>query len=272
MRAITINTDLCHKDGICAMVCPARHIQAKVGDIPVGRKGDATACIGCGQCMAFCPHSAIHVEGLDTEQQQIKRADLPSPQATSLLLRSRRSIRMFKEQPVPKELITSLIHDASYAPTAKNMRELRYIVLYEQEKMKAFGDCLASCYKKAIEEQPDSSFAPLYKMLAMSWRNGTDIIFRKAPHLALVVADESGHWPAVDSAISLTYLEIAANANGVGACWAGFVTSTVNNFPETRAMLGLKENEVVFGGQMLGFPKIFPRATAPRASYEIAWI
>ena len=68
MNPFTVDADLCRKDGICAKVCPIQIIDAKVGELPTMAAHKARVCIGCGQCMAFCPANACSAPGLSSRE------------------------------------------------------------------------------------------------------------------------------------------------------------------------------------------------------------
>ena len=72
-----------------------------------------------------------------------------------------------------------------------------------------------------------------------------------------------------DGAIALTYFELAAQACGVGACWGGFLTMAVRNFPELREFLGIKEDERVCGAQMFGWPAAKPVRLFPHRKLDV---
>jgi hypothetical protein len=51
-----------------------------------------------------------------------------SPDEAEYFLRSRRSIRSYKETPVSRENLKSLVNIAHYAPTGSNLQGISYIV------------------------------------------------------------------------------------------------------------------------------------------------
>ena len=60
MYEVTIDSELCKKDGLCAMVCPDAVIQQdERATIPRISEERLQYCIACGQCTAICPHGAI---------------------------------------------------------------------------------------------------------------------------------------------------------------------------------------------------------------------
>lgn len=60
------NLRICTKDCMCLYVCPTGATDTETGQI------DFTKCIGCGDCAASCPNSAISMIPFDYPHQQPK--------------------------------------------------------------------------------------------------------------------------------------------------------------------------------------------------------
>lgn len=270
MPLFIVDSEKCKKDGICALVCPARIINAPVGSEPTIRPESRVHCIGCGHCVAYCPHDACRLEGMDSSP--VNKGLLPSEESVIALLRSRRTLRVFKETPIKKERIHELLDTMRYAPSASNRQPLRWIVLYEREKINGLGECLARSMRNFASEHPSASFAPLARALASNWEKGVDVFFRGAPHILICVApDPVEHSLAViDGAIALTYMEIMATAMGLGVCWGGYLTLRGDS-AEIRDYLGLNAGEVLAGAQMFGEPMIQPKSIPARAPSRVEW-
>ena len=56
-------------------------------------------------------------------------------------------------------------------------------------------------------------------------------------------------------AIALTYLELAAHATGLGACWAGYFHFACGSYKPLQEALSLPDGHQVHGAMMLGYPK-----------------
>ncbi len=273
MPIFSVVSELCRADGICARVCPANVIKGHAGQEPVMRPEAAESCIACGHCMAFCPFGAARVDVLSLEEMlPLDTGRLPDAESVEMLCRSRRSIRQFKKEPVAKELLERILTTARHAPSAKNRRPVRWLAVYEREKLKTVGDCMADWLEGTAADAGAAARFPEAEGLARSWRRGLDPFFRGAPHLVLAVTPKDWGWGAVDAAISLTYVEIAALPHKVGACWAGYVTAAARAYEPLRKLLGLAEGEEVAGGQMLGHIGLYPTAAAPRSPFPLQWL
>lgn len=269
MPVFSVIPDLCKQDGICASVCPAGVIKGPKGSTPFMRPGTEDNCIACGHCMAFCPHGAARVDALPLEDMRpLDRSLVPSVEALDMLCMTRRSTRRFTDEALPKECIDELLRAARHAPTAKNRRSVRWIVIHSPKGKRAVGDSVAQWLESCL----DNPAIPEAGALVKAWRAGFDPLFRGAPHLALAVAEADSIWAARDAAIALTYLELLAVPRKIGACWAGYITTAAQHHKPLQELLKLEEQQMVRGGQMLGRIALRPTASAPRAPLPVSWL
>ncbi len=273
MSVFQVDAQICRRDGICARVCPVHVISWSEGELPEERKGFGKRCLACGQCVAFCPHGACAVDKLAVHghAEKLIRKDLPAPHSLDLLVKSRRSIRVYKEAPVPREELEALIQTACYAPTASNNRGVRWVVIYERAKLLELGDLLADWMESLESASPRLAAALKAESLAKHWRKGDDVFFRSAPHLVLAVSAVP-RWGFLDAAIAGTTLELLAHGHGLGTCWAGYFMSGIENSPALRQASGLKDNDLLGGALMLGRPALKPSFIPQRAKAPVDWI
>lgn len=273
MPVFSVDPATCIKCGICSQVCPSSIIAAVRGKLPRMRKRREDDCIACGHCMINCPTGAAHIDVLpDGQMQAVDKALIPGPASVDMLCKSRRSVRRFVREPVDRETIAAIMDVARFAPTAKNGQPFRWIGLYERSRLQQLGNLMADWHEHLIATA--SALMPLQKLklLAKAWRAGDDPYFRGAPHLILAVTPKDDAWEGVDSAIALTYLELAAAGRGIGCCWAGYATMAARQYPPIGELLGLGDGEIVSGGQMIGHPQFTPRAIPPRKKLDMTWI
>lgn len=273
MPFFSVDPDLCRRDGICASVCPAHVIKGPKGTLPVMRPDRDNMCIACGHCMAFCPHGAARVDVLPLEDMQpVDRKRLPDVEAVEMLCKTRRSIRRFKPEPIPKEVLERILDVTRHAPSAKNRRPVRWVTVYEQETLRAVGNSVSEWLEMRLTDPETAKFMPEAKGLVRAWRNGLDPLFRGAPHMVMAVTPTSWKWGVQDASVALTYLEIAAFPHNVGSCWAGYVSSAAQHHKPLQEMLGIGPDEQVQGGQLLGYVALRPTASAPRTPLSIDWL
>lgn len=260
MELITVDRESCRRDGICISACPIGCIKADADGYPV--PANAENCINCGHCVAICPHGAM-------SHSRLSIADFTPPprehagfQALEGLMKTRRSVRQYKDQAVPRETLAELLNMARIAPTAKNTQQLSYIVVEDLAKTRA----LAAKVVEWMRPNPD-----LARYVGM-WDNGQDCILRGAPHVVVALGDAQNDWGTVDASIALTYLELAAAAHGLGACWAGLLHRALLHSPEIAAFIGVPAGRSVCGALMLGQPKLRYALVPPRNPVQVSWV
>jgi len=259
MSQITVDKTLCGKDGACVEVCPARVLapdgEGFPDEVPESR------CIFCGHCVAVCPHGALTHTGLPEEPFLPAIKELPAPSLMDGFLMSRRSVREFKDRPVTKEVLEALLDVARRAPTAANSQKVHWIVVEGKAKL----------HELSRETVNEARAAGLSQALLQQWEGGYDFVLRGAPALVVACAPEEYAWGKVDCAIALTFLELAAEARGLGVCWAGYLTRFAAVHPPLRRLLSVPDGFVACGGLMLGEGKYRYRLIPPRKPLSVQW-
>ncbi|HOX08746.1 MAG TPA: nitroreductase family protein [Planctomycetota bacterium] len=142
-------------------------------------------------------------------------------------IRARRSVRAYRDTPVPDEVLARVLEAARLAPSARNRQEWRFIAVRDEATRRALAEaakgqtwvaeapvCLAFC---ATEDQ---------YVMSCGQKAGT-----------------------VDVSAALAYVTLAAAAEGLGTCWLGaFYEDRV------KAILGAPAGARVVGMTPLGYP------------------
>ena len=141
---------------------------------------------------------------------------------------TRRSIRKYKPQAVPDEIITELLTAAMCAPSAGNEQPWEFVVIND---------------RKLLDRIPE--FHPYATML------------KEAPVAILVCGDlkrekHKGYWVQDCSAATENML-IAVNEKKLGAVWLG-IYPREERVAGLRKLLGIPENIVPFSLIAIGYP------------------
>lgn len=270
---VTIDSDLCIHCNICIQVCPLAILAEDPEGSPVVREGEAELCIRCGHCLASCPHGALSLPFMKYEDciEAVSPSDQSYARLKSLVA-NRRSIRIYKDSVVPRSLIDELIQASSYAPTARNLQPVEWMVVYDRKEVYRLCEIVIG-WMKEMSSLEDSSIFPSLLMAKMikDWENGQDRISRGAPHVILAHGPQSLPASLGSCFISLTTLELLAYSTGLGACWAGYLNIAANNHPPLLEALALPEGHMPFGALMLGYPK-YPFYRVPQRNQPaVTW-
>lgn len=271
MSFLTVDPAKCRRDGACVAECPARIIVLRdVDAVPTAVADADQFCIKCGHCVAVCPHGALALDTLSPEQCPPVRPEwLLDPERIEHLLRARRSIRAYKPRPVPRETLARLIAVARYAPTGSNRQPVRWLVVHDPDLVRRLAELEVEWLRSQLREQPELALAARWDRLVADWDAGYDRICRGAPHVVVAYAPKDRG--ATDCVIALTYLELAAPAFGLGACWGGYLNMGINRAPAVREELGLPADCASYGAMMVGYPRYEYHRLPPRDEPAIAW-
>jgi ferredoxin len=146
-----VNKELCISCGQCVADCLMHIIDMRDGKPSVDRR-EGLKCIGCQHCMAICPVGAISVQGVKPEECLPLKGAFPEPDKVERLIKGRRSVRRYQEEGLEPALIKRLLDVASYAPTGKNVRRVRFTVIDSRAMMDKFrAEALGLLVQRAHE-------------------------------------------------------------------------------------------------------------------------
>jgi len=273
MSLLIVDQEKCKKDGICAADCPTAIIKVDQQQGPRLVNGGELTCLRCGHCIAVCPHQALSHKDVTLEtcvpiQKELK---ITSEQAIQFL-RSRRSIRKFKDKPVEKDVIQQLIEIARYAPTGSNSQTLNWTVHTDADQIQTIAAKVIDWVKAVLAKDPQPANAPYMPTLAAAWDRGYDAVLRHAPGLIVASAPREANNGMVDLTIALTYLDLLAPTFGLGTCWAGLLLGAMKSRPEIKVAVGIPEDVPYFYPMMIGYtkPKYYrlPERLPPRIEWK----
>ena len=287
---IEIDSTKCTKCGFCFEVCP-NYVLALNKSQEIQVKYPEQCCI-CGHCVAVCPENALIHKKMATE----KFEDLPvikiPPENIRNLLLSRRSIRVFKEKPVPKELIEQLIEVAIHAGTSANGQTENFIViqdrklLSELEKMvikimwdkgmKYLGSEIGQKLAKTkLGDEMLRQAIPYHHIIRNRRQNNelAGMIFRNAPVVMVIHGLRTNFMAHANCSIATRNMEIMAKTMGLGTCWVGFLPLAAHLAKKKiEKYLKIPDDHSIYGAILVGYPKFEYRKIIPREKREVRWI
>jgi nitroreductase len=145
------------------------------------------------------------------------------------LAAKRRSVRAYKPDPVPEELLRQVLEAGQLAPSACNKQPWRFIVVRDELNRRALGAAYA---REWFWSAP--VVVAVCVVVADAWTRGFD--------------GKNFAW--VDGALALDHMTLAAAAVGLGTCWIGAFDPAA-----ARDALGLPDGVEIVGLTPLGFPE-----------------
>ncbi len=271
MNLFEVDTSKCKKDNICVAVCPLGIIEI-VEETPTPAKDAQELCISCGHCVAACPtgafsHTAIPSEQLTSLDNELT---LKAGQAEQFL-RGRRSIRTYRRDPVDRAQLARVIGTASSGPSGHNSQPVEWLIIHNTSEVKRLSGLVIDWMRSMILHKPDFAKTLLLQRVVDAWEKGTDNVCRNAPHVVLTYAHKDNMMAQSACTIALTYLELAAQAEGLGACWAGYFDVAARFWPPLQKELALPAGNTSYGAMMIGYPMYKYYRIPPRKQARINW-
>lgn len=297
MRILSIDQKKCIDCYKCVKVCPSKLYSLSTYEEEKKAKvlfsNPHSLCVRCGHCLAICPTEAIlyedadqcfEIEGTTNLEEIVSYEDLLK------ILRMRRSIRIFKNEKVPKEKIEAILEAVRYAPSASNSQGWRYVILTNKEEIQYLSKETSKFFKITRKILPLKYLvAPFLsgrtRRRALDPRSkiqldnnlerikqGEDIIFFNAPCVIILYSRKySSGLSANDAGIALTHGMLAAQSLGLGTCWIGFAQRRLQNKNKLRKRYGIPKGFQVWGVLVVGEPAIEYQRGPPRRSLRVNW-
>ena len=150
---IHIDHERCIRCGLCAKVCPLLCFRLEEG---VMRTRHEEYCMRCGQCTAICPKAAVSLDGAPADSLREVKPFLSFEEFDNLA-RGRRSVRAFKDAPVPRELLLRALDCARHAPTGKNFENVTWLVVEGRERLRRLADAVVDFSRHDERMRKDSN-------------------------------------------------------------------------------------------------------------------
>ncbi|GAB7078986.1 nitroreductase family protein [Megalodesulfovibrio paquesii] len=272
MPQFSVDDSRCIQCGVCVEDCIVEALSMGEG-LPVMHKPEA--CFGCQHCLTVCPTAAITVQGKRPEDSLPLAGALPSFAQMRALALGRRSVRQYKQENVPAEVIEEVIRAASCAPTGVNDHRVRFTVVKTRVALERLMETLVTGLEDAAARKalPEGRRGAYMINAIRLWRGGRkDMVFRGAPHVVLTTAPKDAPCGPYDCCIALSYFELLAQARGLGTVWDGIFMAILTTLPQLRTHLGVPEDHDLGYAMAFGLPAVEYHRTVQREPSALHWV
>ena len=170
------------------------------------------------------------------------------------MIKSRRSVRSFKDEMIPRDVLETILEAGTWAATGMN-RQSPIILAVTNRQLR------------------DRLSALNAQILNSMGRDGSHDPFYGAPVVLVVLADRNVPTCIHDGSLVMGNLMLAASELGVGSCWIHRARETFET-EEGKAILkalGVEGDYVGVGNCVLGYPQGDMPAAKPRKENYVYW-
>lgn len=305
MGVVTVDREKCTKCGLCVENCPFRAWELDEDGFP--RQKEQYECFSCFNCMVPCPADAISIVDVYHVDDGFYATD-PHPLPTKMPLEPRdaegnldewnaieravfhrRSVRNFKDKPVPETLVRRVLEAGRFAPSAGNCQPWKFIVVTDKalihEMNEATCNALTMLLTMYKNDEMVKTLVPMYEADPRpgSWDPRVVLggfgsvarrelpVFLNAPVVILIAGDERAiSGPEINIGICGQNMNLVANSLGIKACWVGF-SVVINNVAPLKEKLGIRDPWRVVTAMVLGYPKFRQEGVVPREFRPVTW-
>lgn len=234
----TIDEELCTFCGICAAECPPKTIavdrERRSARIHRGR------CIECGHCAMVCPEGAVTADG-----ELFPEYPEHPPYPAEHIIRSKRSVRSYRPEPLSPEDIDAVFRAGETSPTASNSRQVDAVLITGAD-VQALAAYCASLLLKPLRFVRNPAVRWLFARagLARYMREGvlerftrgleatvagsSDNLFFRAPAVVVLTYPAKGRrFGRTDCALAGQNMMLTAHERGIGSCMIGFAEASL---------------------------------------------
>jgi nitroreductase len=265
----------------------------------IPKMNEQYSCFSCFNCMVVCPVDAVsivevyHVEEgfFDIQYPPIKMPREPrdaegNPDEWTAIERTvleRRSVRNFKEDPVPEPLIRRVLEAGRFTPSAGNHQPWRFTVVTDQAFIREMGEACHSVLQgisntyhdnegvmSLVGNLPTGAFDPRVQGGFRCVATKALPVFLNAPAVIFIGCNEKMASPEEHAGICGQNMSLVAKSLGLGSCWNNF-GATVDFIPDIKSRLGYDDTWRIYSTLCLGYPQFRQEGMVPRQCRPVTW-
>ena len=157
------------------------------------------------------------------------------------VIRTRKSIRRYKDTPVEAEKLTNVLEAARLAPSARNLQDWKFIAVTDTDKRLAL--------QEACGGQRQVGQAPVTLVVCANNDGVMSCGISKTP---------------IDCSIAMSFMLLQAEEEGLGMCWLGHFYAD-----KVKEILNIPDDYIVVAVSPLGYADEDPAPKPRKAAEEV---
>ena len=160
------------------------------------------------------------------------------------VIKERRSVRGYRPDPIPEEVLLRVLDAARFSPSGKNLQPWKFILVREE-----------TLKRRLVEASGSQSFIAEAPVVIVACGFPDRCYSRMGNYMK--------SWP-VDVAIAVEHLILQAQEEGLGTCWIGAFEER-----EIKSILNIPNGVRVLALTPLGYPDENPASRGRKSLEEI---
>jgi nitroreductase len=156
------------------------------------------------------------------------------------VIKARKSIRAYKDKPLPKDVVKDILEAANNAPTARNAQELEYRVITNKSLIdKCNAGIAAAAQAGGLPLKSPPGAKPAF--------------FYGAPLVIIVLGPKDNSWAMVDAGLAAQNIMLYATSIDLGSVFIGMARFIEKDKALTKA-LHIPDDMTILATVICGYP------------------
>jgi nitroreductase len=170
------------------------------------------------------------------------------------IIKARKSIRVYEDKALPKDIVESILEAAKYAPTARNLQELEYKVITNKTLMNKLSEGIAAAMQKE-------------GMLLKGPLDAKPDFFHSAPLLIIITAPKDNYWASADAGLAAQNVMLYTTSINLGSCFIG-MAKLIERDKNLLKMLHIEDDMNIVAAVICGYPAENPEPREKKQTAE----
>jgi len=170
------------------------------------------------------------------------------------IIKERKSIRKYKDKPLPKKVVNDILEAARYAPTARNLQELEYKVITSKTMITKLSEGIDQVIRKEgfpVKGPP----------------GGRPSVFHDAPLLIIITAPKDNIFSASNAALAVQNIMLYATSIDLGSCFIGMAKLIERN-KDLLKLVHIPDDMNIAAAVICGYPDEKPEPKGKKLNAE----
>jgi nitroreductase len=170
------------------------------------------------------------------------------------IIKARKSIRVYQDKSLPKNVVKDILEAAKYAPTARNLQELEYKVITNKTLINKLSEGIAAAMQKEgmpLKGPPGAK----------------PDFFHGAPLLLIITAPKDNLFALADAGLAAQNVMLYATSIDLGSCFIG-MAKLIEKDANLLKMINIADNMTIVAAVICGYPAENPEPKEKKLTAE----